>query len=173
MSKHEFPSFQSNNKSDHGLFVNNLDLSEPARFKVALHLVKKGVTVTIPPMTKAKSYEDRMNHVDEGDLYINPPMLIGDRMEVKQLTTQFTCERDWPYPKFFVCAKHSFDNADPIPHAYILLAKDEKNMAVVHSSTHPSWTSMMVKDGRYKNMIQDTYVCPTNLIKWRKICLDG
>ena len=95
-------------KADFDRFIKHLDESEVGVLSAAKWLRSFGYSVTIPPTTKAKSYEDRLDHQDDGDLYINM------RIEVKRLGINFTSKDDWKFgSKFIVCAQHSFDRAKP------------------------------------------------------------
>jgi len=149
---------------DHQRFVKNLDRSKDAVFDIAMYYHKHGIPVTISPTSVSKGYKDRLKHTDNGDLY------ISQRIEVKDVSAQFTCEKDWPYKNsFIVCAKHSWDNAFPKPHSYIIRARDKKHIAVVYGSTHKKWTVKKIRDKRYEDMVQLFYICPTNLIKWSQL----
>ena len=76
------------NKENFKRFVEHLGDSHDGVWNVAHWLNDKGYSVTVPPTSVAKSYEDRMNHVDGGDLFIQ------QRIEVKTLGINFTCKED-------------------------------------------------------------------------------
>jgi hypothetical protein len=145
-------------------FVKHLNDSHEGVISAANWLNSLGYSVTIPPSTVSDSYENRMKHVDNGDLYINM------RVEVKTLGITFTSRADWKFgDKFIVCAKHSFDNAKPKPYAYIIQSADLKHIAVVHSSTFKQWYSEARKDSRYEDVTQDFYLCPIDLVRFHAV----
>lgn len=145
-------------------FVKHLNDSHEGVISAANWLNSLGYSVTIPPSTVSDSYENRMKHVDNGDLYINM------RVEVKTLGITFTSRADWKFgDKFIVCAKHSFDNAKPKPYAYIIQSADLKHIAVVHSTTFKQWYSESRKDSRYEDVTQDFYLCPIDLVRFHAV----
>jgi hypothetical protein len=145
-------------------FVKHLSESHEGVISAANWLNSLGYSVTIPPSTVSDSYENRMKHVDKGDLYINM------RVEVKRLGIEFTSRADWKFgDKFIVCAKHSFDNASPKPYAYIIQSADLKHIAVVHSSTCKQWYSEKRKDSRYEDVTQEFYLCPIDLVRFHAV----
>ena len=144
-------------------FLKHLDESIDGVLSAAKWLNKRGYSVTIPPTVASETYEDRMNHVDGGDLFITM------RIEVKTLGINFTNKDDWKFrDKFIVCAKHSFDNAKPKPYGYIIQSADMKHIAVVNSSTSKQWYVETRKDSRYENVTQSFYLCPIDLVKFFK-----
>ena len=145
-------------------FVKHLSESHEGVISAANWLNSLGYSVTIPPSTVSDSYENRMKHVDNGDLYINM------RIEVKTLGITFTSRADWKFgDKFIVCAKHSFDNAKPKPYAYIIQSADLKHIAVVHTHTFKQWYSEKRKDSRYEDVTQDFYLCPIDLVRFHAV----
>ena len=62
---------------DHTRFIEHLDASNPAVFQCAKFFYDKGIQVAISPMSKSKGYDDRLEHTDDGDLFIQ------QRIEVK------------------------------------------------------------------------------------------
>ena len=152
------------NKENFKRFVEHLGDSHDGVWNVAHWLNDRGYSVTVPPTSVAKSYEDRMNHVDGGDLFIQ------QRIEVKTLGINFTCKEDWKFgDKFIVCAKHSYDNARPKPYAYIIQSADMTHLAVVNSSTFKQWYVEKRNDSRYVEYTQEFYLCPIDLVKFFKI----
>jgi len=157
-------------KEDNRRFVNHLNASQQAVWEMAQWLSSLGKVVTIPPTKVTPSYEERMNFVDEGDLYICDVRGQDEkRVEVKHLGAQFTCAEDWKFGEhFMVCARHSFDNADPKPYLYIYLSKDKTHIATLKGDTHAQWFVKTYKDKRYDDMTQEFYICKTNLLKFMR-----
>ncbi len=145
-------------------FLQHLDESIDGVLSAARWLNKRGYSVTIPPTTFAEKYEDRLKHVDGGDLFINM------RIEVKTLGINFTSKEDWKFgSKFIVCAKHSYDNATPKPYGYIIQSADLQHIAIVNVTTFKQWYVERRKDSRYEDVTQDFYLCPIDLVKFFKV----
>ena len=140
---------------DHAKFIKNLDDSDESVWIAAMHLNQMGVPVTVRTHTKSESYDDRLNHLDQGDLE------IVQRVEVKGLSTEFTCKDDFPFKSIIVCAKHSWDFANPKPYAYMLLNKNRTHYGLIKGETRESWFVDSFKDKRYESMVQECY--KTNL----------
>ena len=153
-----------NNKENFKRFVDHLDASHAGVWTVANWLNSRGNTVIVPPTTVAKSYEDRLNHVDGGDLFIQ------QRIEVKVRNLDFTSRDDFPYKDgMLVCAKHSYDNASPKPYAYVYLNKAMTHVALIMATTSKHWTVKDVKDSRYVESNQLTYECPLEWVIFSKM----
>lgn len=149
---------------DHSRFVDHLNQSRHGVWLVADWLNRKGMDVTITANSVSKGYEDRMDHVDSGDLYIN------QRVEVKSLSAEFTCKDNWPFGKeLIVCAKHSYDNATPKPYMYMLLSKDKTHAIIIMGRNHKKWTVKKYKDKRYENMEQDFYISSVDDVDFIKL----
>lgn len=149
---------------DHERFVSHLNDSRHGVWLVANWLNKRGNDVTITANSVSKGYEDRLDHIDSGDFYIN------QRVEVKSLSAEFTCKEDWPFGKeLIVCAKHSYDNATPKPYMYILLNKAKTHAIIVMGVKSNTWTVKRYKDKRYENMEQDFYISSVEDVKFIKL----
>ena len=97
---------------NHKKFLSHLDESANAVHYIAKWLLNKGYNVQINAASRANSHEDWKAHVDSGDLFIQ------QRIEVKHLSCDFSSAETWPFGgKFIVCAKHSWDRAQPKPYA--------------------------------------------------------
>lgn len=150
-------------KEDHVKFLSHLDASHPAVRIVATYLVSRGHRVVVNPTTKAKTHGEWKDHADNGDITMwangeGKPL----RVEVKRLSKAFTRCEDWPFPDMIVCAKHSFDRANPPVNAYIYLNADMTHGAIVQASTRPHWTVKKLKDTRYAIVEQDFYMVELN-----------
>jgi hypothetical protein len=158
------PTDQENEQNHQDILV-NIENSKTGVQRVAAWLNEKGYTVTVPPVVAVQcSYEERMSHIDNGDLFIH------QRIEVKARSVDFTCAEDYPFKTgMYVCAQHSYDNAKPKPYAYVYLNKAMTHAAIIMGSTHKQWEVTMVKDSRYKDFFQPTYQCPLEAIKFTKI----
>jgi hypothetical protein len=159
---------QSSEDRNNKRFLQHLRDSHDDVWRVAWWLNSKGYEVRIPPTTYAKNYEGRLNHQDQGDLYVK--FQKEERVEVKGLSAQFTSKDDWPMGNTaIVCAKHSFDNADPKPFFYLLLSADKVHAMFIRSDTKEHWEVREYTDKRYESMRQRFYVCPIQYIKFGNI----
>lgn len=151
--------------SNHDKFLKHLEGSSESVFIVAKYLHSKGLDVRINALKKAEKHSDWNEYKDEGDLFIfNNEKSY--RIEVKGLTCDFTNKNDWCFKDFIVCAKHSFDNANPKPYAYFILNKKRTHCAVVKETTSDNWNIVSRKDRRYENVVQEFYTCDLNKIEW-------
>lgn len=149
---------------NHEKFLNHLDNSEDAVWHVMRMFSKAGNPVWKNPTTKARTAAQWQEHADGGDFW------IGQRVEVKKLSVDFTCAADWPFrSKFIVCAKHAWDSASPKPIGYCILSQDGTHLAYVKGSTSPEWYVEKRTDSRYDSVSQDFYFCPLDLVYWTKI----
>lgn len=149
-------------------FLRHLKNSQDDVWRIARWFSDKGYAVRIPPTSYAKNYEDRLNHLDQGDLYVK--FQREERVEVKGLSTQFTSKDDWPMGNAaIVCAKHSFDNAIPKPFFYLLLSADKIHAMFIRADTKDHWEVREYTDKRYESLRQKFYVCPIQHIKFHKL----
>lgn len=151
-------------KENHKKFLKHLDDSADTVFTCAKYFYNKGIPVEISPMTKAKNHGEWKSHADNGDL------LISQRIEVKGLSHDFTCADDWKFGKeFIICAKHSWDLANPKPYAYMICNRERTHVAIVYGRTKDKWTTKTVQDSRYNEYTQECYLCPLEYIIWEKL----
>lgn len=148
---------------DHEKFLKFLDESRPAVMFVAQWFNKLGYTIGLPPTTKAKTYEEWEEHADSGDLIINM------RLEVKQLSADFTGREDWPFKDFIVCAKHSFDRADPKPYMYVIVNKAMTHAGIVMGSHSGNWTVEERADGRFNGRKQLYYISQVDHVVFKEL----
>jgi len=94
-------------------------------------------------------------------------LFVHQRVEVKQLSANFTGAKDWPFGcKFIVCAKHAFDRARPKPYALVILSASGEHAAVVFASDARSWTVETRCDRRYESVTQEFYFSPMELVRF-------
>lgn len=148
-------------EDNHDLFLQHLQDSEHARWQVAKWLTGRGYTVAINPLSFAITRDEWKEHTDNGDLHVYM------RVEVKQLSCEFTSRKDWPYGKnFIVCARDSYDRAKPKPFAYLILNRSGTHAAFVLSSSFSTWKVEPRKDSRYHNVEQDFYLAPLESVSF-------
>ena len=155
----------------HEEFKRKLRESDIAVGKVAHYLEEKfGLQVVKSPLSVAPTFDERMEHSDSGDLWVNFA-LQPRRVEVKELTTPFTCAKDWKWePHFIVCSKSSFDQADPKPLMYILMNPANTHLAIVKTKTHEHWyAEYRIDQTMPKPIRQLFYFCPLPKVVWHKI----
>jgi len=150
--------------SSHRIFLDALDASQEAVFKVARFFYDKGIPCAVNPIQRAPDPDQWKDFKDSGDLTIH------QRVEVKGTSKDWTGPGDFPYPNMIVCAKHSYDQAFPKPYAYLQLNKAQTVAAVIYSKTEEYWTEKTIKDPRYEDYEQVSYLCPVEHIEWRNLC---
>ena len=153
---------------NHLAFQQHLRQSGDTVWFIAKWLWFQGNTVTINRMRIAPEHQQWKQYADHGDIEIIKNG-FRQRIEVKGLQVNFTSKRDWPFPDFIVCAKHSFDNAKPIPSFYFIVSNDRQAMAIVDTKSYDRWTVSERFDSRYYDIKQNFYICPLDLIHWKTL----
>lgn len=150
---------------NHTRFLTHLSESDAGVWLAARWLHSIGYNVKVNCASKAAKHEDWKKHTDNGDLE------ISQRVEVKNLSIDFTCRNDWPYgDNFIVCAKHAWDNAVPKPFGFIYLSKSQSHAAVLKGDTSGQWIVSTRKDSRYQgDYSQEFYFAPLELVKFFQI----
>ena len=147
----------------HEQFLRDLEASKGPVELIASWFRSLGKEVIVPELSKAPDKEQWKDYIDHGDLYVD-----GHRVEVKGLSCNWTCAADWPFKDFLVCAKHSYDLADPKPHGYIYLNKAMTHIATVKSETYSKWGYRSVFDWRF-DQTQVTYCIDPGWVKFAKL----
>lgn len=155
-------------KTNYSKFIDHLDESSVGVFTIAYYLYLKGLDVRIGGLRKMKLNESYKDFQDDGDLFVYKDSRKY-RIEVKNLSCDFTCAEDWKFKDFIVCASHSYDFADEKPYAYFILNKYRTHVAIVNSKTNSTWNIVKRTDSRYNKYSQDFYTCDLSLIQWEKI----
>lgn len=145
------------NLPNHEKFLVRFDESHTAVWYVARWIwEKKNLDVTFPKVKKSPTADQWEKYIDGGDLIVE-----GKRIEVKHYSCIFTNASDIPYKDFFVCAKHSFDNAKEKPLFYFIVNGNMTRAAVVDCSKCDRWYTKETTDKYYgKNYKQVKYCCP-------------
>lgn len=147
--------------SNHQRFLEHLRLSEPARWAVAQWLLKRGYPVLLDPISFAPTRDEWETHADSGDLH------VAVRVEVKQLSRDFTSRQDWPFgEKFIVCGRRAHDRAKPKPYGYVILNRAGTHAAFVLSATASTWRVESRTDSRYDNVTQEFYLAPLSAVRF-------
>ena len=151
-------------------FRKRLDASKDPVWFCGRYLSEKGYSISIEPTVQGLHKEWR-EYRDQGDLYISKPGWMNgkpQRIEVKQLSA-ITSPTNFKFPSVIVCAAHSWDEATPKPHLYILMGKHQQNYcAMILSKDQPKWFKRVVPDKYYTGSYeQEMYLCPKELMHWR------
>ena len=150
--------------NSHEIFLEALDASQEAVFRVARFFYESGIPCAVNPIRKAPDPDRWEEFKDSGDLTIH------QRVEVKGTSRDWTGSEDFPFQQIIVCAKHSYDQAFPKPYAYVVLNRDQTVAAVVYSKSRRFWVESTVRDSRYQDYEQVSYLCPLEHIEWRSLC---
>jgi hypothetical protein len=131
-------------------------------------LVWKGKTIQISPTTKAETYDEWANHIDEGDLYVRFMNDVWERIEVKEVRRPFCSRETWPFPDFIVNAKSTHDRSNPKPLTYVVISPDREGLAYVHvKETFGHWYVENRKCGQYKDYYRDFYIIDLEHVIWK------
>ena len=152
-------------KDNYKKFINHLDSSSVGVFTIAYYLYRKGLDITIGGLKKREYNQNYKDFQDDGDLFVHKEGKKY-RIEVKNLSCDFTSAKDWKFKDFMVCASHSYDFADEKPYAYFILNKKRTHTAIVKGDTYKHWEKVRRTDSRYNNYSQEFYICDLDLIKW-------
>jgi hypothetical protein len=145
-------------------FLSSLRQSHSTVLIAAEFIRKQNYQVTLLPNKESTDFKNRMDFVDDCDLFINMPV------EVKQtLKTNFPRgKKDWPFPTVNVMAAHAWEDKDPKPIFVLVLSKDCKNAIYIHQDTEPHWLKERQTDRRDERS-QDVLRCPIDKVKWLKL----
>lgn len=148
---------------NHKKFLEHLEESVVGVFHTAKMFIGNGFDVWISGIKKASYHGEWSKYADGGDVYVTKKDGTWARIEIKRLGVEFTDALDWPFRnKFIVCAKHSWDKANPKPTMYIIWSKSLINFALVKTYQFPEWYVESRYDSRYKGeeSQQEFYFCP-------------
>ncbi len=147
----------------HSDFESRFRASRPAEIVVATYLLNLGHTVTLPKRRLARDFADRAEYADKGDIYAS-----GKRIEVKHIKHDFGYEA-WPFETAAICAKKSFDAADPRPDYYYIVNASMTVAALVDvKTTFADWRVQKIVD-RERGYDYDVYAVTPEYLGWRYI----
>ena len=139
-------------------FVEDLRASHSAVQVAAEWLRSSGYPVIVRPTFVRPTVEERREYSDDGDLE------ILQRVEVKQRPDMdFREPRDFKFKTIIVDVCHTYDQARPKPHAYMILNASLSAAFVVKCSTRPQW-SRVWRTARGRE--REYYECPLNLTEF-------
>ena len=144
-------------------FESRFRASRKAEMAVALYLLNRGHTVTLPKRQMAKTFAERKDYADKGDVYAS-----GKRIEVKHIKHDFQYQA-WPFETVAICAKKSFDAADPRPDFYYIVNASLTVAALVDvKTTFPDWLVRKITD-KERGYDYDVYAVTPEYLGWRYI----
>ena len=138
---------------------------------MAGHIVEHGGLVLVPPFDDhAPSYAQASDYPDTGDLFLIEPDQLDTierrRIEVKELTYDFTSHANWPHGnRFFVCKTRVWDEAKMRPFVFCYLNPAWTVFARLLASTSSAWWREEIKDGRTE-IVQETFVTTLDNVKF-------
>lgn len=149
-------------------FFGSLDNSVPAVFIFAEHLHRQGITVLIYGLKKRGINGVPHDYKDEGDLFIVHDDGTKDRIEVKNIDTQFTCREDFPFPSIIVSNKNRVDKTKHEVKRWVIISKDRKHFASINVNTQNTWAAkdLFAKNSKQKEWF---YLAPLDVVQWYKI----
>ena len=109
----------------HQEFLRALRASVGPVQKMARWLGASGYGCRVPSLTEAPSHDQWRDHSDDGDIRMDC------RIEVKHLSTNFTCADDWPWRRFFICSCHAWDQAKVKPFVFFQLNRRQTHCSAV------------------------------------------
>lgn len=147
-------------------FESRFRASRKAEMAVALYLLNRGHTVTLPKRQMAKTFAERKDYADKGDVYAS-----GRRIEVKHIKHDFDYQV-WPFPTAAICAKKSFDAADPRPDYYYIVNAPMTVAALVDvKTTFPDWKVHRITD-KLRGYDYEVYAVEPEYLGWRHLDWD-
>ena len=95
----------------------------------------------IMPFTKAATYADRMNHVDDGDIKTLVEGAIW-RVEVKGSGTAFTSIASFKYPTIIIDEEYKINKQHEFPlWGYAIVNKQRSGLFWIPATTKEHWKS--------------------------------
>lgn len=135
--------------------------SRNAELTVALYLLNIGHEVRLPKRRLSPNFAERAKYYDDGDIYAS-----GKRIEVKHLKHDFEFQ-SWPFADAAICAKRSFDRANPKPDYYYLVNASMTVAALIDvATTRPDWLVKRIPD-RARGYDYDVYAVTPEYLAWR------
>ena len=147
-------------------FIKDLRDSQESVEAFARYLQRRKLDVIIPPTVETPSYEERMDYMDECDIWVKYPVEVKQR---KHLSFP-RGPKDWPkkWDGVNVMAVHAWEHKDPKPLFVATLDKTMENAVIVHQRTREHWSIFRQTDGR-DGRSQNVYRCPLEHCTWINI----
>lgn len=147
-------------------FLDDLDASRNALWKVARHLSAVGHEVTVPPTVKRGPDDAIARFADRGDIWIRWRSRRF-RVEVKHRPgLRFHDIGSFPYQgETIVDVAHAWDAANPKPVAYYVCNADLTGALLIRGSTFRHWRRESRPD-RTRHRIRTFLFCPLCLCNY-------
>lgn len=147
-------------------FESRFRASRNAEMVVALYLLNLGHTVHLPKRQLRPTFAERDKYSDHGDIYAS-----GKRVEVKHIRHDFEFQ-EWPFESAAICAKRSYDAADPKPDYYYLVNASMTVAALVDvQTTYMDWFVKRIPDNK-RGYDYDVYAVMPEYLAWRYLNWD-
>jgi len=144
-------------------FVERFNASHDAVEHTVKWLKSLGVkNIRVPKSKLAPSHSQWKKYTDDGDLFVGSKRLEVKGMMAKQYW--FTAWHEFPYTNWTVCAKHSYDRANPKPYAYLMWNNKRTHVAIIKTDTYKWWKTIEIKDPNYPTA-QELYVVSPTLVE--------
>lgn len=153
--------------TQHSKFLERLDRSRPAVFKVAEFLHKEGFTVTIPAIEYAPTAADHTKFVDNGDI-IAEKGSKKHRIEVKHLSIDFHDAKSFPYKVAFISNVAAVNRAEGSVTAYVIVNKNMTHIGIAWTSLKDKWV-ITHKVAKNTNNMESNYACDPILLDYREL----
>jgi hypothetical protein len=127
-----------------------------------------GYESTLIPSTISPSYEERWQHVDDGDIHTS---IRGKeyRIEVKGISTAFTSIESFPHPAIIVDEEYKIHKGHPLPlWGYAIVNKQLSGFIAVPVVTKGNWFTEKRYD-KYQKRDCRFVKCPVNKLKYYRL----
>ena len=153
-------------RNSHKEFLTRLDQSRKSTFLVAEYLHRSGYNAEIPAFDYRDQHTNWLDHVDDGDLFIQKSNGPRHRIDVKHVSFRFTSQKDVRVQNLFVADVRAIERANPFPLAYISVNNQCTHMAIIWAKTKPLWDVHEVFASNTGKMIT-VMRCPVDQIDFR------
>jgi hypothetical protein len=155
----------------HAKFLQRLDNSRPAVFRVAEYLHRLGYALEIPAINYAPNAGAFIDYVDKGDIIITTQEGEKQIIEVKNPDKNFTDKQDWINFKLdtvFLGNKASVERQKIIPEAYFIVSNNLTHAIIVHKNTRKHW-NITEKKAKNTGNVEHFYECPLKYVIFRDL----
>jgi hypothetical protein len=145
-------------------FVDDLQASQAAVWRVAQWLTGCGNTVTVRAVRVRPTAAEWSDYTDNGDLE------LVQRCEIKQRRLAFTSHDDFPFDEIIVDTARKWDTAHPKPWRYFILNAAGTVAIVLDGTSAKHWHTRTVS---HRGRDQVVYTCPLDRVRFITITNGG